>query len=308
MSEARGDYALCGWRVASALPLPDLSHWSGDARAPDVTIAFGAVPAMAEPVLETALVQIDAAGRARFAINSVADFLVEEGARITVAPRPGVADSEIRLFLLGSGLGFLCHQRGVLPLHAGSVIIDGTAICFAGASGSGKSTLADAFARRGFPVLSDDVSPIAIEGTGARVLPSLRRIRLWGDALANAGWPPNEVERCRVGLEKFSRSLHAAPAPEAVVPGAILHLRALDPGDAGPRFTRLRGRHAVEQFRRQVYRWRSLTGMIGVPAAMARVAAAAAAFPLHYTLDRPFEFGALDTLIDDVVDTVRAAR
>lgn len=301
------DYTLCGWRVSSEIALPDLQRWSGDARVPDVTIAFGAVPIMDAPVLETALVQIDAKARARFAIDAVGAYLVEQGARITVAPRTARDDPAIRLFLLGSGLGFLCHQRGVLPLHAGSVVVDGTAICFAGASGSGKSTLTDAFARHGFPILSDDLSPIELGGGAARILPSLRRIRMWGDSLANAGWAQAETERCREGLEKFSRSLRGDAVPEAVPPSAIVHLRQGERG-APAQFTRVRGRDAIEEFRRQVYRWRSLVGMVGVPTAMARTAAAAAAFPLHFKLERPLDFDALDSLVTEIVATVRAAR
>ena len=303
-----GNYTLCGWRVASAIPLPDLAPWAGDARVPDVTIVLGDVPTMERPVLETALVQIDAQGRARFGIEAVADFLVEDGTRITIAPHVGADDPAIRLFLLGSGLGFLCHQRGVLPLHAAAVEVDGRAVCFAGASGSGKSTLADAFARRGFAVLSDDVSPVNVRGAVPLILPSLRRIRMWGDSLANAGWSQSETERCREGLEKFSRSLLADPVSAAVPPGAIVHLRQLPAGDGPARFTRLRGRDAAEEFRRQVYRWRSLVGMVGVPNAMARTAAAAAAFPLHYTFDRVVDFAALGGLVDEIVSTVRAAK
>ena len=305
---AHGDYALCGWRVASAIALPDLPRWSSDARVPDVTIVLGEVPIMDAPVFQTALVQIDAQGRARFGMDAVADYLVARGAQITVAPRTALEDPAIRLFLLGSGLGFLCHQRGVLPLHAASAVVDGSAICFAGASGSGKSTLIDAFARRGYAILSDDVSPLDTSDGASRILPSLRRIRMWRDSLVNAGWSPDDTERCRAGLEKFSRTLRGDEAPDAVPPGALVHLRTHPNGEDRARFTRLRGRDAVEELRRQVYRWRSLVGMVGVPIAMARTAAAAAAFPLHFTLEREMDFAQLDALVDEIVATVRAAR
>ncbi|PTS81562.1 serine kinase [Sphingomonas sp. HMWF008] len=304
---AAADYALCGWRVASAIALPDLPRWTGDARAPDVTIALGAVPPMAAPVLQTPVVQIDAAGQARFGVAGVADYLVADGTRITIAPHTDCGDPAVRLFLLGSGLGYLSHQRGALPMHAASVVVDGTAICFAGASGSGKSTLSDAFARRGYAVLSDDVSPVDLNGSAPRILPSLRRIRLWADSLENGGWSTADAEQCREGLQKFSRSLHADAAPDALPPGAIFHLWQHGQGGA-PRFTRLRGRDAVEEFRLQVYRWRSLVAMVGVPAAMARTAKAAAAFPLHFVLERALDYDALDALVDEIVATVRAAR
>ena len=44
MADQRADYDLCGWRVASEIALPDLPHWAGDTRPPDVTIGIGDVP------------------------------------------------------------------------------------------------------------------------------------------------------------------------------------------------------------------------------------------------------------------------
>lgn len=299
------DYDLCGWRVASEIPLPDLPHWEGDARPPEVTIVVGEVPSFATPVMTTPLVQVDAAGRARFGVEGVADFLVERGTRITVAPRLPADSSDVRLFLLGSGFGYLCHQRGVVPVHAATVDVDGEAVCFAGPSGAGKSTLADAFARRGHRVLSDDVSPIDL--ARGVILPSLQRVRLWADSLDNAGFDTAMLERCRQGLEKYSRSLKGTARTTPLPPRAIFHLRrGADKG--GPNFRRLRGRLAVEQCRRQIYRWYSLVGLAGDVEAMRRSAAAAALIPNHFILERPMVFGQLDALIDDLVATVRASR
>jgi hypothetical protein len=300
------DYDLCGWRVASAVPLPDLPRWQGDGRAPDVTIALGEVPTFEAPIATTPLVQIDDAGRARFGVEGVADYLIEEGRRITIAPVLPADSSDIRLFLLGSGLGYLCHQRGVVPLHAATVEIDGEAVAFSGPSGAGKSTLADAFARRGHRVLSDDVSPVDL--TQGVILPSLQRIRMWADSLDNAGFDTTALERCRIGLEKYSRSLKDAAQAEALPPRAIFHLRRHAEKRGGASFRRLRGRAAAEQFRRQVYRWRSLVGLVGKPEAMARSAGAAACIPNHFIIERRLAYGQLDELVDDILATVRASR
>lgn len=299
------DYDLCGWRVASEIALPDLPRWDGDARPAEVTIAIGDVPPFPAPIMTTPLVQVDAAGRARFGVDGVADFLVEQGRRITVAPLLPADSSDIRLFLLGSGFGYLCHQRGVVPLHAATVDIDGEAVSFAGPSGAGKSTLADAFARRGHRILSDDVSPLDT-GRGL-VLPSLRRIRLWADALDNAGFETAALERCRAGLEKYSRSLNGTPRAEPLRPRALFHLRR-GSEKSGSNFRRLRGRAAVEQVRRQIYRWYSLVGLVGDLEAMSRTTAAAAHIPNHFVLERPLVFGQLEQLVDDIVATVRASH
>jgi hypothetical protein len=305
MAEMGADYDLCGWRVASEIVLPDLPRWDGDARAAEVTIAIGDVPPFEAPIMTTPLVQVDAAGRARFGVEGVADFLVEQGRHITVAPLLSADSSDVRLFLLGSGFGYLCHQRGVVPVHAATIEIDGEAVSFSGPSGAGKSTLADAFARRGHRVLSDDVSPV--DTTRGLILPSLQRIRLWADALDNAGFDTATLERCRTGLEKYSRSLADAPRAEPLRPRAIFHLRR-GSGKGGATFRRLRGRPAVEQFRRQIYRWYSLVGLVGSLEAMLRATTAAARIPNHFILERPMVFSQLDGLIDDIVATVRATH
>lgn len=301
-------YNLCGWRVASEIPLPDLAAWSGSSCAPDIIVALGEAPPFDAPVMTTPLVAIDEAGRARFTVPGVADYLVEGGSRITVAPARAIDSADIRLFLLGSGLGYLCHQRGVLPVHGATVDVDGEAVMLAGASGAGKSTLADAFARRGHAVLSDDVSPIEIAPGGARVLPSLRRIRLWKDAIDHAGWDVSTLDRCRQGMDKFSRPLRDATPVTPLPPRAIFHLRSQWAKLGAPKFARLHGRGAADEFRRQVYRWRSLVGMAGAQAAVARSVLGAAAIPAHFTIERGLGLERLDALVDQIVQTVRASR
>ena len=77
-----------------------------------------------------------------------------------------VPDANIRLYLLGSAMGVLLHQRGLLPLHANAVEIDGKAFAFMGASGSGKSTLAAWFHDHGYRIIADDVCAVRFETEG----------------------------------------------------------------------------------------------------------------------------------------------
>jgi hypothetical protein len=308
MTELSPDFDLCGWRVASAIALPDLPRWVGDARVPDVTVEIGTVPTFEHAVMTTPMLQIDGEGRARFGINGVADYIVENGRRITIAPQAPIDSPDIRLFLLGSGFGLLCHQRGVLPIHASTVEIDGEAVLLAGPSGAGKSTLAAAFLRRGHAVLSDDVSPLDLSSVEPVILPSLRRIRLWSDSIVDAGWNKQDMERCRAGLEKFSRSIGGETSVKPLTPRAIFHLRRQSDKSDGSRFRRLRGRPAAEEFRRQIYRWRSLVGFAGKAAALTRAAIAASRFPQHFIVERALNYSQLDAVVDDIIATVRAAR
>lgn len=308
MAEVCADLDLCGWRVRSAIAIPELRQWHGVDRAPDIEIEIGDVPALVSPVMKTPMAEVDASGRVKFGVQGVVDYLVEEGRRIRIDSSVPLDAPEIRLFLLGSGLGFLCHQRGILPLHAATVEIDGEAILLAGASGAGKSTLATAFHRNGYAVLSDDVSPLDLSGEAALILPSVERLRLWSDSVAYAGWSEDELERCRAGLEKFALRIAPNQRMRPLPPRAIFHLRRQTDPSGGSSVSRLRGAVAAEEFQRQVYRSRTLMAMLGEGPARVRSALAAAAIPRHYVLERPLRFDDLDRTVEDIITTVRASR
>ncbi|MDF7776832.1 hypothetical protein P1X14_16365 [Sphingomonas sp. AOB5] len=300
------DYSLCGWRLLSAIALPELPDWTGDDREPEVQFELGEVPAQLDAVLSTPIVQIDAAGRMLYRIEGVADYLVEDGNRITIAPEMPVDAPDIRLFLLGAGLGLLCHQRGVLPIHASAIEIDGRAVMLAGSSGAGKSTLAAAFVRRGFRMLSDDVAPMQVTNGVTEILPSLNRALLWRDSAERAAWPLDTLEQARAEIAKFSQPLGEAHVTVPLAPAALIHLNRAD-SSGEIMIQRVRGVEAVAGLRNQVYRWRSLTGLLTKAGALQRVTEMAPLIPHHYSLKRPLHYARLDDTIDMILDAVRAA-
>lgn len=122
-------------------------------------------------------------GGFQFKVPNVGRYCIVGGREIIVDPEPGASDETIRLYLLGSALGVLLHQRGLLVLHANAIVIDGAAVLFMGPSGAGKSTLAAWFAARGYPVLTDDICAVEVSAQGRiDVLPGLTRLRLAEDA------------------------------------------------------------------------------------------------------------------------------
>ncbi len=48
------------------------------------------------------------------------------------------------------------YQKGIFPLHAGGVAVNGKAVLFLAATGTGKTTLITYLSENGFPYLSDD--------------------------------------------------------------------------------------------------------------------------------------------------------
>lgn len=204
MAESR-DYLLCGWRVRSEIALPDEIAWRGDDRPIDVVIRIGEVPAaLPDAVQATPFLQIARDGACRLEIAAAGRYLVGGSREVVVQPAAGATPAELRLFLLGTVLGMLCHQRGLFPLHASCVRIGNGAVAFCGASGAGKSTLAAALTRRGHALLADDVSVIdTAPASGPIVWPALPRMRLWRDSLDALEVDAEALERDRIQIEKF---------------------------------------------------------------------------------------------------------
>ncbi len=195
------DYSVFGLRVRSAVRLPEIFPARG-VGVPDVIIEQGHIPESvgAAPGLNT----VD--GALLFVIPEVATFRIASGSRITVDPRPGVAERNVALYLLGSAFGALLHQRGLLPLHANGIEIRGGAVAFMGASGAGKSTLAAWFQRQGYSIIADDVCVVGFTDDGKPyAVPGLPRLRLWAEALDHLRHDYSGLERSYFGAEQVEK-------------------------------------------------------------------------------------------------------
>lgn len=183
--------------------------WSGDDRTPDISIRTGPVPEELDgTVRRTPLVQVNDRGWLRYTVRDVATYLVRDGNEVVIDTPHPPDTADVALFLLGSVLGFLCHQRGLLPLHASCVALDGKVFAMAGHSGAGKSTLAALLLAQGGQLLSDDVTVIDIRAEGGpRVLPTYPRQRMWRDTLDTLGIAPGRYLRSTVHLDKFDRQV-----------------------------------------------------------------------------------------------------
>ena len=231
------DGLLCGWRIRSEIALPELVEWRRedrhiDDRPADLTVRLGEVAAHLPGGRELSpLLEIDDTGTCLLEVPAVGRFRVRPSGEITIAPRPEASEAEIRLFLLGSVLGFICHQRGLLPLHASCVEIDGGAVAFCGPSGMGKSTLALRFVLRGHGVVADDVCVVET-GSPARVRPAFPRLKLWRDALEDAALSPEGLERNRHGQDKFHFLTPQAGVRDTLPLSALFLLRRPASGES----------------------------------------------------------------------------
>ena len=296
----RHRYRLFGLRVASTMPLPDLTETPGD-DAPDVTIDMGALPPPTAP--EPMGLSITPAG-AMLNVPEAGRYLVTDGNRIVVDPRPDVTERTVRLYLLGSAIGAVLHQRGLLPLHANVIAFNGAAVAFMGHSGAGKSTLASRFHDRGLPILGDDVCVVRQDGGGpAMAQPGLPRMRLWADALAASGRVAGDYPASFDDMDKYdvpTAAIASAPLPLA----AIYDLRAAAPGAPGA-ITPLKGVEAVQALVANTYRGGFLPMLDGVQRHLMQCVALSRQVPV-FRLDRRWGLDRLDAEVDRIDGHVRS--
>ena len=197
-------YRLSALKLVSDIELPELMPWDGCSDAP-VELAFrlGKVPAQLEtPDYVASFFQTKGRDRYLAGWPDDARVLVENGTEVTVELAPGTNLTEARAILMSPVQAVLWHQRGLLPLHASVVRVNGGALALAGPSGVGKSTLAATLALRGHDVTADDIC-IIDAANGIQVLPSTSRLRLWRDALEHFGIAVDGLPRALARSEKY---------------------------------------------------------------------------------------------------------
>lgn len=137
-------------------------------------------------------------------VYNVANFRVTNGEKIQIRPYDGKCDPEsISLFLNGSILGVVLHQRGILPLHGSSFDYLDKGIMICGRSGVGKSSVAMAFCQNGAKFITDDISPVKVSEHETFIIPIRSRVKLWDDTLRKLNIENNDLSRIRPGFDKF---------------------------------------------------------------------------------------------------------
>lgn len=243
-------YSVYGLQVRSEMALPELFA-APATETPDISIRRGTIAdsARSEPGLHArsdGLVLV---------IDAIAAFRISDGREILVDAEPGVPEENVRLYLLGSALGLLIHQRGLLPLHANAVEIGGKAVAFMGRSGQGKSTLAAWFHDHGYRIIADDVCVIRFDKNGRPLVrPGLPRLRLWREMLEASGREPTRFSRSYAGdatWEKYDVPiLHENTVGEETQLAAIYLLAKADAFE----IARLDGLDAAEAVFANTYR------------------------------------------------------
>lgn len=241
--------------------------------------------------------QIDPPALARIETPSICTFSVKAGSEIRLRIEPGADPIEVRNFLYGTGLGMICHQRGIFPLHGSCLSLGGRAVIFSGRSGAGKSTLAAALTQRGHTMLSDDVCALEPAAGGWSVRPAFPRVKLLPQSLEILpGLKQSSVHAALQGKYHF-RFENVSAFSQKTTPLAAIYF--LEGGEAGEPATLLRrtGMDALLLVQRQVFRRRA-GELLGRQAAIFAAAGAIVSEVPVYVLRRAFDLQRLQETID----------
>lgn len=181
-------YKAFGFSVKSTIPFPELLVVDNDGDTLDIEIGLKDLSNLWLELSDSQSRFIMNETLVMFKVHDTAIFLIEEGRRITVSPLNEYKEDVIRLYLLGSCMGAILMQRGILPLHGSAVAINGKTYAIIGDSGAGKSTLASAFLHKGYQLLTDDVIGVYFtEENVPMVMPSYPQQKLWQESLDELG-------------------------------------------------------------------------------------------------------------------------
>ncbi|MBZ0329209.1 hypothetical protein KZO25_02620 [Halomonas sp. ANAO-440] len=258
-SNKRYFYRTYGLTIASQLELPELPKAEATSQ-PDVVVL---TPGVAEK-LEGATFRKGwlemGDDRCQITIEGVARYRVEDGQRILLdrrVPRevdPVADPGDIRLFLLGSALGGLLHQRHWLPLHVSALKTPSGVWAFTGHSGAGKSTIgAWLHYTQNWPLVTDDVAVIKPHEDIPYLHPGPPRVKLWKDALAALGIQTEGLVRDLTREDKYHLMLNKGFQDHPSPLKALVMLERAEEGEAAS-LERIRGVEAFKSVMATLYR------------------------------------------------------
>ena len=281
---------------------------------PVVRVVVDAIPnALSQPLIATAHCQV-AAGEFLLWIPGVAGYYVRGGRDVVVQPEPGAPELDVRAYLLSNIFAALCHQRQLLPLHAGAVRTARGVVAFLGISGAGKSSLVAFLSRRGYPVVCDDICLIdPTAPVELRVHPVAHWLKLWRSTLEVLGEQPDPGMRTFTEDDKYRVAQDYDPAPlplsEIVVLGATdpRENPPVGPGISAAVFRELSPAQAIQSMLRLTYQSWMVRGT-GQTAAYFERCGKALEGVRAFAMERPWGFAAMDATLNALEEHLASER
>lgn len=293
-------YKAFGFNIESEIEIPELTVSD---ETPDVQITFGNVPdQLPNPNFSGVRFQASP-DQFLLKVDNIATFHVIAGTTINIKRSPGSSDKDIRLFLLGSAFGALIHQRGLLPMHGSSIIINNKAFIFSGVSGAGKSTIAAGLIKRGYHLLSDDISVVHLQDSIPNVYAGYPGIKLWADSITKLGMDPKNYSRVREKLNKHHLEVNDNFYSGASQLGGVYILQTKN--TEGIQMETIKGIEKFNTLKNNTYRINFIKGMGNNEAHFKHLSALAMKCPVK-KITRSSKGFSLDELLDIIVRDIQS--
>lgn len=212
-------YKAFGLQILSEFPLPELPRTEQPGRLGSVSVVEADLSERWEAIPKISPNLGMAENEVMFMVKGTAVFSIQNGSTITVSPAVHADPDSIRLFILGSCMGVLLMQKGVLALHGSSLVLENKAYALVGRSGAGKSTLASYLMDQGHLLVSDDVIPVLVHNGTPLAVPGYPQQKLWQQSLDYLGMNSSAFRPLFKRETKFAIPVHdrfqAEPLPLA---------------------------------------------------------------------------------------------
>lgn len=307
-------YRLGPFCLHSEIELPELPvQHSGTGL--KVIISLRSTPEkLRYPLLETPACEANI-GEYLLRVPGTGRFYVRDGEEVIIEPEAGAPELNIRAYLLGNIFSVLCHQRGLLPLHASAITSRHGAVAFLGDSGVGKSSLAAVLGRRGYPIVADDICLVDPEAPlSRRVIPVAPWLKLWQPTLDHLGESSADLPQIFSTEDKYRLALEEAHEPLPLAQVILLERSELneaspeahrDPIPAPARFREIRTVQAIEGLMRLTYRGQ-LPRYTGQAAVHFQRCGRALGGVRTFALERRWGFDAMPAVADIIEAHLRA--
>ncbi|KRE44910.1 hypothetical protein ASG81_14580 [Paenibacillus sp. Soil522] len=292
-------YRLFGLNIMSRIFLPEGYEIQGTNEKFDVEIELNISQQDCQDPFTSSNFHFDN-GRLYFHIPDTAVYSITSGTHIMVTPYPGADEAKVRLYLLGTCMGVLLMQRGILPLHGSAVVIDGKVYAIVGESGAGKSTLAAAFAQAGYPLMTDDVIAVSLsdDSAAATVNPSYPQQKLWEESIEQLGLLSQNYSSIYQRVNKYAVPIQSQFYREPLSLAGIIELtKTSEPEPSIKAYNTLEGLHVLN-----VHTYRnSLLHLLNLQQwHFQSIARLASQLPV-YQLRRPVDGFSAFNLVDQIV-------
>ena len=247
-------YKIYGISLESELQLPSLVSSKG-AEA-EVCIKYGKLPSHLPSIREKGLYFESSPNDFLFKFQHIAKYRIQNGTRIEIEIFDDSRLELVKMILLGTVMGILLHQRGIVPIHGSAIHTTNGAYIFSGPSTIGKSSLLAWFIKLGFNAIADDIA--AIKPVNKPILyHGIPQLKLWIDVLDYCNL--EKETKIRPELEKYRLSITEQFIQEETIVGIIFILEKTNTSEFS--HEELYGSAKVSALIRNTYRNRFVNGL-----------------------------------------------